>query len=102
MSELVEHLTESPTNNIQSVSSDQTHKVKATTATKPSILVRDDGWAVGPSSNILFWVPPSLLLGLLLPSHVYVICRTSKTRISLQNFTHRLSWAQCFTSLLPL
>ncbi|PVF92107.1 WD40 repeat-like protein [Serendipita vermifera] len=54
-----------------------------------------DGWVLGPDDELLFWVPPDLRDGLLLPHIVCIIGKCIKTRINLDSFVHGDSWTLC-------
>lgn len=54
-----------------------------------------DGWAVGPSGELLFWVPPMHRESLWRPSNVGVSGEYS-TKINFDQFVHGESWAECF------
>ena len=55
----------------------------------------DDGWILGSSSELLFWVPPSHRTGLWRPRNVGVIGEGS-TKLDFSRFVHGTSWAQCY------
>jgi WD40 repeat protein len=53
-----------------------------------------NGWILGPHSELLFWVPPSIRDGLWRPANTAVISRVS-TRLDLTLFVHGDSWYLC-------
>ena len=53
-----------------------------------------DGWILGPNSELLFWVPPSLRVGLWWPRNTAVIAKVS-TKLDFTLFCHGKSWTQC-------
>jgi WD40 repeat protein len=53
-----------------------------------------DGWILGPNLELLFWVPPSLCIGLWWPRNTVVIAKVS-TKLDFKSFCHGNSWAQC-------
>ncbi|KIM32666.1 hypothetical protein M408DRAFT_184821 [Serendipita vermifera MAFF 305830] len=55
----------------------------------------EDGWVLGPNSELLFWVPPDLRTGLYRPGDVLVIGRCLKTKLDMTSFVHGESWARC-------
>jgi hypothetical protein len=50
---------------------------------------------LGPSSELLFWVPPSMREGLLWPGNTVVIGTGLNTRLDLRNFVHGERWTLC-------
>jgi hypothetical protein len=54
-----------------------------------------DGWVLGPDSEILFWVPPTLRIGLLRPGSKLFIGEAIATRLDLTSFVHGESWSLC-------
>jgi hypothetical protein len=57
--------------------------------------VMKDGWVLGPDSEILFWVPPALRIGLLRPGNKLFIGEAIATRLDLTSFVHGESWYLC-------
>ncbi|KIM32684.1 hypothetical protein M408DRAFT_326443 [Serendipita vermifera MAFF 305830] len=54
-----------------------------------------EGWVLGPSSELLFWVLPDLRAGLYRPENTLIISQGLKTKLDLTAFTHGESWARC-------
>ncbi|KIM23596.1 hypothetical protein M408DRAFT_332227, partial [Serendipita vermifera MAFF 305830] len=54
----------------------------------------EDGWILGPNSELLFWVPPTLRTGLWRPGNTTVIGKMA-TRLGFKNFAHGESWTRC-------
>jgi hypothetical protein len=54
-----------------------------------------DGRILGPNSELLFWVPPTLRIGLLHPGNKSFIGKFVQTRLNLDNFVHGDSWTLC-------
>jgi hypothetical protein len=73
--------------------------------TKMSTLFTDssamkDGWVLGPDSELLFWVPPTLQTGLLRPGTELFIGEAIATKLDLTSFVHGESWSLCKKSEL--
>ncbi|KIM20000.1 hypothetical protein M408DRAFT_40904, partial [Serendipita vermifera MAFF 305830] len=86
---------------IVSSSSDKTIRVWGITT--PSLQVsrtkgssrRLDGWIVGPDSELLFWVPPAIRMGLSRPRTISIIGeRLLITKLNLDHFVHGESWTR--------
>jgi hypothetical protein len=60
-----------------------------------------DGWVLGPNSELLFWVPPSLRVGLLRPRTKLLIGPHTQTRLNLDSFAHGVRWTLCETQDNP-
>jgi hypothetical protein len=54
-----------------------------------------DGWMLGPDSEPLFWVPPTLRAGLLRPGNKLYIGQAIATRLDFDSFVHGDSWSLC-------
>ncbi|KIM20491.1 hypothetical protein M408DRAFT_135359, partial [Serendipita vermifera MAFF 305830] len=54
-----------------------------------------EGWVLGPDSELLFWVPPDLRAGLYRPGNTLIISQLPTTKLDLTAFIHGESWAQC-------
>jgi hypothetical protein len=54
-----------------------------------------DGWVLGPDSELLFWVPPNLRVGLLWPRNTLFIGEPIATKLDLKSFVHGESWSLC-------
>jgi hypothetical protein len=54
-----------------------------------------DGWVLGPDSELLFWVPPTLRDGLLWPGNTLLIGEPIATKLDLKAFVHGESWSLC-------
>ncbi|KIM26691.1 hypothetical protein M408DRAFT_72322 [Serendipita vermifera MAFF 305830] len=54
-----------------------------------------DGWILGPQSELLFWVPPSIRNGLFWPSTIFVIGERLVTKLNLEHFAHGEAWTHC-------
>ncbi|PVF94475.1 hypothetical protein CPB86DRAFT_713227, partial [Serendipita vermifera] len=54
-----------------------------------------NGWMSGPNDELLFWVPPELRNGLLLPHVICIMGQCIKTRINFDFFVHGTSWTRC-------
>jgi hypothetical protein len=54
----------------------------------------NDGWILGPSGELFFWIPPSYRLGLWRPNNIAVIGRDS-WRVDLTDFAHGIHWQEC-------
>ncbi|KIM23595.1 hypothetical protein M408DRAFT_77218, partial [Serendipita vermifera MAFF 305830] len=57
-----------------------------------------DGWMLGPNSELLFWVPPTLRTGLWMPGNTAVI-GIMATRLGFHHCAHGESWTRCKDSL---
>jgi hypothetical protein len=57
--------------------------------------VMEDGWVLGPDSELLFWVPPPLRAGLLRPSDTLFIGEAIATKLDFESFVHGESWSLC-------
>ena len=55
----------------------------------------DDGWILGPNSELLFWVPPIHRTCLWRPSNISVIGKGLVTKLNFRHFAHGTSWASC-------
>ena len=53
----------------------------------------DDGWILGPNSELLSWVPPQNRVGLWRPNTTAVMGRSS-TKIDFSRFLHGVGWTQ--------
>ena len=53
-----------------------------------------DGWILGPNSELLFWVPPTLRTGLWRPGNTAVMGEFA-TRLDLEQFVHGEDWVRC-------
>jgi hypothetical protein len=59
-------------------------------------MVSNDGWALGPGSELLFWVPPELRKGLMRKHDLLVIgAKFITTKLNLESFEHGVSWINC-------
>jgi WD40 repeat protein len=54
-----------------------------------------DGWILGPGSELLFWVPPTLRAGLLWPRTKLYVGEAIATKLDLESFVHGDSWSLC-------
>jgi hypothetical protein len=54
-----------------------------------------DGWILGPDSELLFWVPPTLQTGLLRPGNKLLIGEPIVTKLDLTSFVHGELWYLC-------
>jgi hypothetical protein len=54
-----------------------------------------NGWILGPDSELLFWVPPTLRVVLLRPGNTLSIGKPIATRLDLKSFVHGESWSLC-------
>ncbi|KIM21690.1 hypothetical protein M408DRAFT_29334 [Serendipita vermifera MAFF 305830] len=61
--------------------------------------VKQDGWILGPQSELLLWVPPTLRKGLYGPRSTLVIGRCVKTPINFEYFVHGDEWTRCGESI---
>ncbi|KIM26363.1 hypothetical protein M408DRAFT_72991 [Serendipita vermifera MAFF 305830] len=55
----------------------------------------EDGWVLGPKSELLLWVPPALRLGLYRPGNTLVITDHITTKLDLSHFVHGHMWSLC-------
>ncbi|KIM22555.1 hypothetical protein M408DRAFT_78907 [Serendipita vermifera MAFF 305830] len=53
-----------------------------------------DGWILGPNSELLFWVPPTLRTGLWRPANTLVIGQQA-AKLGFEHFAHGESWIHC-------
>ena len=65
-----------------------THPVPGT------IILRDDGWVVGPHDHLLFWVPPNYRPRLYLPSTMLII--PGGIQLDLSHMEHGRLWHNCY------
>ncbi|KIM21762.1 hypothetical protein M408DRAFT_324867 [Serendipita vermifera MAFF 305830] len=56
-----------------------------------------DGWMLGPKSELLFWVPPTLRTGLWRPGNTAIIGKLV-TKLGFGNFAHGEFWTNCANS----
>jgi hypothetical protein len=61
----------------------------------------NDGWVLGPGSQLLFWAPPSLRVGLLRPRNTVFIGNFMQTRLNFDSFDHGDLWTRCKTRCNP-
>lgn len=61
----------------------------------------EDGWVLGPRSELLFWVPPALRLGLNLAKNVLIITKDIVTKPDLTSFVSGKLWNLCKTRRDP-
>lgn len=54
-----------------------------------------DGWLLGPSGELLFWVPHAYRTGLWRPSNVQILGTENLLKLDLTNFVHGPLWHQC-------
>ncbi|KIM29937.1 hypothetical protein M408DRAFT_66929, partial [Serendipita vermifera MAFF 305830] len=54
----------------------------------------DNGWIMGPNSELLFWVPPAIRPGLC-PLRNTMVIGGDVTQLDLKNFIHGKSWTRC-------
>jgi hypothetical protein len=54
-----------------------------------------DGWVLGPDSELIFWVQPTLRTGLLRPGNTLFIGEPIATKLDLTPFVHGESWSLC-------
>ncbi|KIM20243.1 hypothetical protein M408DRAFT_308850 [Serendipita vermifera MAFF 305830] len=57
--------------------------------------IEPDGWILGPQSELLLWVPPTLRVGLYRSRNKLIIGRCIKTWIDFDLFVHGNEWARC-------
>ncbi|KIM32665.1 hypothetical protein M408DRAFT_312837 [Serendipita vermifera MAFF 305830] len=55
----------------------------------------ENGWVLGPNSELLFGVPHDLRLGLYHPGSTLIIGQCLKTKLDMTAFVHGESWKQC-------
>ncbi|KIM21534.1 hypothetical protein M408DRAFT_29493 [Serendipita vermifera MAFF 305830] len=56
-----------------------------------------NGWVLGPKSELLFWVPPMLRLGLYRPANMLIIAQDIVTKLNLDDFVSGNLWVLCKT-----
>jgi hypothetical protein len=61
----------------------------------------EDGWVLGPNSELIFWVPPPLRTGFWFHRTNLFIGKFIQTRISLDSFAHGTLWTLCKTQPHP-
>lgn len=54
----------------------------------------DDGWVLGPNSELLFWVPPGIRSGLC-PLRNTLVLGGDVTQLDLTTFVHGEAWIRC-------
>jgi len=54
-----------------------------------------DGWILGPNSELLFWVPPILRDGLFWPRNKLVLGAIITTKLDFTCFVHGEQWINC-------
>ncbi|KIM22020.1 hypothetical protein M408DRAFT_333140 [Serendipita vermifera MAFF 305830] len=54
-----------------------------------------NGWVLGPHSELLFWVPSTLRPGLCWPRNINVLGDNTSTKLDLSHFVHGNMWALC-------
>ncbi|KIM20971.1 hypothetical protein M408DRAFT_305789 [Serendipita vermifera MAFF 305830] len=74
-----------------------TLKAKFPLFTNSSYMI--DGWMLGPNSELLFWVPPTLRSGLWRPENTVVIGKQA-TKLGFKHFSHGEYWTRCKDPLL--
>ncbi|ETW77107.1 hypothetical protein HETIRDRAFT_441691 [Heterobasidion irregulare TC 32-1] len=62
---------------------------------RASITLRDDGWVVGLSDKLLFWLPFDLRAKIRLP-RMLLRCGVDMTELDLSRFIHGPSWSECY------
>ncbi|PVF93396.1 WD40 repeat-like protein [Serendipita vermifera] len=83
---------------IVSGSSDQTicdHGVHSMLHSAMDNATLEDGWVLGPNSELIFWVPPALRQGFMRPSNRLIIGKFVKTVVDLSSFVCGESWTDC-------
>jgi hypothetical protein len=59
-------------------------------------MVPNDGWVLGPNSELLFWVPPELRKGLMKKHDLLAIgAKFVTTKLNMESFKHGLLWTNC-------
>ncbi|KAJ6543121.1 WD40-repeat-containing domain protein [Mycena capillaripes] len=56
------------------------------------------GWVSSYPSELLFWLPPNLRIGLWLPNTKLVISK-QQTSLSYDNFVHGREWRKCYVPI---
>ncbi|KIM21685.1 hypothetical protein M408DRAFT_325122 [Serendipita vermifera MAFF 305830] len=64
-----------------------------------SFTVEQDGWILGPQSELLLWVPPTLRTGLHGLRNTLSIGRCVKTLLDFGHFAHGDEWTRCGESI---
>jgi len=54
-----------------------------------------EGWVLNQNFQPLFWVPPSISVGLYRPSNITIIGKVIKTRLDIRRFVHGEDWVLC-------
>jgi WD40 repeat protein len=67
----------------------------------PSSRMDENGWVIGPNSELLFWVPPDFRPGLYRPNNPIIIGNCIKTTLDFSSFVHGKLWTNCRGSFLP-
>jgi hypothetical protein len=57
----------------------------------------EEGWIIGPTGDLILWIPRELRYKLAPPTTIYIGYRES-IHLDLSQFVHGESWAQCYTS----
>ncbi|ETW77090.1 hypothetical protein HETIRDRAFT_105708 [Heterobasidion irregulare TC 32-1] len=63
--------------------------------------MNDDGWIVGPASELLFWVPPAYRDRLLPGARLKMIIGRKVVQLDLSQFIHGTSWHECYRPSQP-
>jgi WD40 repeat protein len=61
----------------------------------PDAFLIEDGWAMGESGELLFWVPPDLRTGLWRPRNTAVISPGLTAKLDYTSFKYGRDWAKC-------
>ena len=68
---------------------------------RPSEDMNDDGWIVGPASELLFWVPPAYRDRLWTGARLEMVIGREVAQLDLSQFVHGTSWHECYRPSQP-
>jgi WD40 repeat protein len=61
----------------------------------PDAFSIEDGWAMGESGELLFWIPPELRTGMWRPKNTKVISPGPTAKLDYTRFKYGRDWAEC-------
>ena len=63
--------------------------------------MNDDGWIVGPASELLFWVPAAYRDRLWTGARLKIVIGGNVAQLDLSQFAHGTSWHECYRPSQP-
>ena len=68
---------------------------------RPSEDMNDEGWIVGPGSELLFWVPAAYRDRLWTGARLKIVIGGNVAQLDLSQFAHGTSWHECYRPSQP-